>query len=163
MASKHKAEVSLPSDTEIVVTRSFDAPPALVYRALTEPALVKRWLLGPPGWSMPVCDIDLKVGGRYHYRWRNDADGSEFGLNGTFEQIERDKLLNSRESFEDTGPAGEAHVAITFQPQGAGTRVVYLITAESKEAREQAIASGMTDGMEMSFQQLDQLLPVIAA
>jgi len=158
MPSIDKAEVTLPSDTEILVTRDFNAPVPLVYRAFTEPALVRRWLLGPPGWSMPVCEIDLRVGGKYHYRWRNDAEGREFGLNGTYEQVERDRSLKVRERFEDTKPEGEAVIATSFRPSGAGTRVVYLITAESKEARDAALATGMTDGMEMSFAMLDKTL-----
>ncbi|HTJ59199.1 MAG TPA: SRPBCC domain-containing protein [Devosiaceae bacterium] len=158
MPSTHKAEVTLPSDTEILVIRNFDAPPALVYRAFIEPALVKRWMLGPPGWSMPVCEIDYRIGGKYHYRWRNEADGNEFGLTGVFEEIEPEKTLNSRERFEDTTLEDEAHIATSFRPNGAGTRVVYLITSESKEARDKALATGMTDGMELSFQLLDKVL-----
>ena len=152
------ADVKLTSDTEIMVTRDFDAPRNLVYLAFTKPELVKRWLLGPPGWSMPVCEIDLKVGGQYHYRWRNDASGNEFGLRGTFERIERDKTLDSREAFEDTGPAGEAKVETSFVDHGQGTRVVYLIISKSKEQRDAGLASGMTDGMEMSFKSLDKLI-----
>lgn len=152
------ADVTLPSDTEITVTRDFDAPRSLVYLAFTKPELVKRWLLGPPGWTMPVCEIDLRVGGQYHYRWRNDTEGQEFGLRGTFERIEPDKTLDSREAFEDTGPAGEARVRTSFLDHGRGTRVVYLIIAESRQARDAAISTGMTDGMEMSFKSLDRLL-----
>ncbi len=152
------AEVKLPSDTEIMVTRDFDAPRSLVYLAFTKPELVRRWLLGPPGWSMPVCEIDLRIGGQYHYRWRNDAQGQEFGLRGTFERIERDKTLDSREAFEDSEPAGEARVQTSFLDHGKGTRVVYLIISDSKQARDAAIATGMTDGMEMSFKSLDKLI-----
>ena len=88
-----KAEVTLPSDREVQVKRSFGAPRALVYRAYTEPELVRRWLLGPPGWSMPVCEMDVRVGGRYRWRWRSDEDGSEFGFTGTFREV------RPRESF----------------------------------------------------------------
>jgi uncharacterized protein YndB with AHSA1/START domain len=153
------AEVSLPSDTQIRVTRDFNAPRSLVYLAFTKPDLVRRWLLGPPGWSMPVCEIDLRVGGSYRYRWRNDGDGRSFGLRGTFDGIRPEAQIASRESFEDAGPAGEAHIDTRFADHGAGrTRVTYLITAESKEARDAAIATGMTDGMEMSFKALDGVL-----
>ena len=79
-----KAQVTLPSDREVKVTRSFKASRSLVYRAYTEPALVQQWLLGPPGWSMPVCELDVRVGGRYRWRWRSDTDASEFGFAGTF-------------------------------------------------------------------------------
>ena len=83
-----KAQVTLPSDQEVKVTRSFQAARPLVYRAYTEPALVQRWLLGPPGWSMPVCEMDVRVGGRYRWRWRSDKDASEFGFAGTFREVE---------------------------------------------------------------------------
>ena len=82
-----KAQVTLPSDREVKVTRSFKAARPLVYRAYTEPALVQRWLLGPPGWSMPVCEMDVRVGGRYRWRWRSDKDASEFGFAGTFREV----------------------------------------------------------------------------
>ena len=83
-----KAQVALPSDREVKVTRSFKAPRALVYKAYTDPTLVQRWLLGPPGWSMPVCEMDVRVGGRYRWRWRSDQDGSEFGFAGTFREVQ---------------------------------------------------------------------------
>lgn len=152
------AQVDLRSDTEIVITRDFAAPRSLVYLAFIKPALVQRWLLGPPGWTMPVCEIDLRVGGDYHYRWREGASGHEFGLRGTFDGIEAERELVSREHFEDTEPAGESHVVTTFEDLGDTTRVTYVITVGSKAAREAAYASGMTDGMEMSFASLDKLL-----
>ncbi len=83
-----KAQVTLPSDREVKVTRSLKAARQLVYRAYTEPALVQRWLLGPPGWSMPVCEMDVRVGGRYRWRWRSDEDASEFGFAGTFREVQ---------------------------------------------------------------------------
>ena len=79
-----KAEVTLPGDSQVKVTRGFRAPRALVYRAFTEPKLLQQWMLGPPGWSMPVCEMDVRVGGRYRWRWRSDQDGSEFGFHGEF-------------------------------------------------------------------------------
>ena len=78
------AQVSFPSDRVVEVTRSFRAPRALVYEAYTTPELLKRWLLGPPGWTMPVCEMDVRAGGAYRWRWRSDEDGSEFGFHGTF-------------------------------------------------------------------------------
>ena len=83
-----KAQVTMPSDREVAVTRSFKAPRALVFRAHTEPELVRRWMLGPPGWSMPVCEMDVRVGGSYRWRWRSDTDGKEFGFVGTFREVQ---------------------------------------------------------------------------
>src|SRR6266853_5205233 len=74
-------------DREMVMTRAIDAPRRLVFGAFTKPELVKQWLLGPPGWSMPICEIDLRVGGVYRYVWRRDSDGSEMGMGGVYREI----------------------------------------------------------------------------
>ncbi|MFN0019877.1 MAG: SRPBCC domain-containing protein, partial [Pirellulaceae bacterium] len=76
------AEASLPSDTEVLVKRRFDAPVKLVWRAYMEPDLLRRWCSGMPGWSMPVCEMDMRVGGKYRWRWRSDENGQEFGFTG---------------------------------------------------------------------------------
>jgi uncharacterized protein YndB with AHSA1/START domain len=158
-----KAQVILPSDREVKVTRSFNAPRALVYRAYTEPALVQRWLLGPPGWSMPVCEMDVRVGGRYRWRWRSDKDASEFGFAGTFREVQRGSKLVHTEAY-DPGTAGDAHpqsealVSVAFTEAGGITTVTTVIDFGSKEARDAAVATGMTEGMEQSYQLLDGLL-----
>ena len=158
-----KAQVTLPSEREVQVTRSFRAPRALVYKAYTEPELVKRWLLGPPAWSMPVCEMDVRVGGRYRWRWRNDADGNEFGFAGTFREVQPASRLVHTEGY-DPGtfggeyPGNEAIVTVTFSEEGGVTTVTTLIDFGSKEARDAAMSTGMTDGMEQSYQLLDQLL-----
>ena len=81
-------------------------PRALVYRAYTEPQLVQRWLLGPPGWSMPVCEMDVRVGGGFRWRWRNDQDASEFGFAGTFREVQSGSRLVHTEAY-DPGTAGD--------------------------------------------------------
>ena len=158
-----KAQVTLPSDREVKVTRSFKAPRALVYRAYTEPQLVQRWLLGPPGWSMPVCEMDVRVGGKYRWRWRSDQDGSEFGFAGTFREVQAAARLVHTESYDpgtvgDGYPGNEAIVTVTFIEEAGVTTVTSLIDFGSKETRDAAIATGMTDGMEQSYQLLDRLL-----
>lgn len=158
-----KAQVTTPSDREVKVTRSFKAPRALVYRAYTEPEFVRRWLLGPPGWSMPVCEMDVRVGGTYRWRWRNDQDGSEFGFTGTFREVQPSAKLVHTEAY-DPGTVGggfpgeDALVTVTFADGGGVTTVTSLIDFGSKEARDAAVATGMTDGMEQSYQLLDTLL-----
>ena len=158
-----KAQVVLPSEREVKVTRSFRAPRALVYRAYTEPQLVQRWLLGPPGWSMPVCEMDVRVGGRYRWRWRSDQDGSEFGFAGTFREVQPASRLVHTEAY-DPGTVGggfpdkDAIVTVSFTEEAGVTTVTTLIDFGSKEARDAAIATGMTDGMEQSYQLLDRLL-----
>lgn len=158
-----KAEVTLPSDSEVQVTRSFHAPRALVFRAFTEPDLVRRWMLGPPGWSMPVCEMDVRAGGAYRWRWRSDADGSEFGFAGTFREVRHGEKLVHTEGYDpgDVGggfPGKEALVTVSFAEHGGITTVTSLIDFGSKESRDAAVATGMTSGMEQSYQLLDRLL-----
>jgi uncharacterized protein YndB with AHSA1/START domain len=158
-----EAQVGLPSDREVRVTRSFNAARPLVYRAYTEPALVQRWLLGPPGWSMPVCEMDVRVGGRYRWRWRSDEDASEFGFAGTFREVQPPARLVHTQTYDpgtvgDSHPRNEALVTVTFAEDGGRTTVTTLIDFGSKEARDAAVATGMTDGMEQSYQLLDRLL-----
>ena len=158
-----KAQVTLPSDREVKVARSFKAPRALVYRAYTEPELVRRWQLGPPGWSMSVCEMDVRVGGRFQWRWRSDENGSEFGFSGTFRELQPASRIVHTEAYEpgDVGggyPGPEAIVTVTFTEDGGVTTVTTLIDFGSKESRDAAVATGMTDGMEQSYQLLDRLL-----
>ena len=158
-----KAQVTLPSDREVKVMRSFKAARSLVYRAYTEPALLQRWLLGPPGWSMPVCEMDVRVGGRYQWRWRSDKDGSEFGFAGTFREVQPSSRLVHTETYDpgtvaDAFPQNESLVSVTFTEEGGITTVTTLINFASKEARDAALATGMTDGMEQSYQLLDAQL-----
>ena len=158
-----KAQVALPSDREVQVARSFKAPRALVYRAFTEPKLVQQWLLGPPGWTMPVCEMDVRVGGEYRWRWRSNEDAAEFGFSGVFREVEPGKRLVHSESYDPgtTGQGmgdGEALVTVTFAEDGGVTTVISLIDFGSKESRDAAVATGMTDGMEQSYQLLDRVL-----
>jgi uncharacterized protein YndB with AHSA1/START domain len=156
-----KAQVTLPSDREVKVVRSFRAPRALVYRAYTEPALVQRWLLGPPGWSMPVCEMDVRPGGRFRWRWKSDADGSEFGFVGTFREVKPNEKIVHSEAFDPGsagGEMGEAKVVVTFTEEAGVTTLTTLIEYDSKQTRDAAVGTGMTDGMEQSYQLLDTLL-----
>jgi uncharacterized protein YndB with AHSA1/START domain len=158
-----KAQVTLLGDREVKVTRSFRAPRALVYRAYTEPDVLRRWLLGPPGWSMPVCEMDVRAGGRFRWRWRSDEDGSEFGFSGTFREVQPQAKLVHTEAYEPGTvgggyPGNEAIVTVTFTGDGGVTTVTTLIDFGSKEARDAAVSTGMTDGMEQSYQLLDRLL-----
>ncbi|MBK7579485.1 MAG: SRPBCC family protein [Myxococcales bacterium] len=157
-----KAKVTLPSDHEVKVTRSFKAPRQLVYRAWTTPALVQRWLLGPPGWTMPVCEMDVRVGGKFRWRWRSDSDGSEFGFTGEFLEVEAPARLVHTEAYDPGSVGGnmggEARVEVEFTEQGGITTHTTLIVYQSKADRDAAVGTGMTDGMEMSYAGLDALL-----
>src|ERR1700679_2060914 len=101
--------VTTPCDREIAMTRVFEAPRSLVFDALTKPALVTQWLLGPPGWSMPVCEIDLKVGGAYRFVWRG-AHGTEMGVGGVCREIVVPERFVATETFDQPWYPGEALV-----------------------------------------------------
>src|SRR5438034_438593 len=101
-------KVSTPTDREIAIERDFNAPRRLVFDAFTKPELVRRWLLGPDGWTMPVCEIDLRAGGAYRYVWRKESTGKEMGMGGVFREIVRPDKLVATEKFDDAWYPGEA-------------------------------------------------------
>ena len=150
-------EISTPSDLKVVIRREFDAPRELVFDCHTKPDLVRRWLLGPPGWTMPVCDIDLRVGGRYRYVWRG-PDGQELAVGGSFRLIERPARIDTTELFDQDWTGGETTVITRFTEAGGRTTATLTVLYSSKQAREGALATGMTEGMEAGYQRLDELL-----
>lgn len=149
-------EVTTPSEQEIRVTRTFDAPPELVFECHTKPEQVQKWLLGPPGWSMPVCEIDLRAGGRYRYVWRSEKDGSEFGVQGEFREVLAPNHIVNVESMD--GMPGETHCTTTFEEAGERTRFTLTMRFDSKEARDAALETGMTEGMSMSYDRLERFM-----
>jgi uncharacterized protein YndB with AHSA1/START domain len=150
-------DVTTPSEQEILVTRAFDAPAQLVFDFHTKPEHVRKWLLGPPGWSMPVCTIDLKVGGRYEYVWRSDEDGNQFGVQGEFREIAKPARLVHTERMD--GAPGEALCTLAFEESADGkTTLRTLMHFSTKEARDMALESGMTDGMAASYDRLEEYL-----
>jgi len=157
-----KAQASTLSDHEVKVVRSFKAPRDLVYKAYTTPELLKRWLLGPPGWTMPVCEMDVRVGGKYKWRWRSDADGKEFGFHGVFQEVNApSKLVNTQ--FYDPGDVGgdmgeAALITVELAEEKGFTTMTSVMDFKTKQARDAAMSTGMTDGMEHGYQRLDDLL-----
>lgn len=156
------AAVNTPSDTQVEVVRSFDAPVDLVWKPFTDANLVRHWMLGPPGWSMPICEMDFRVGGTYENVFRNEEDGSEIALVGDFREIEtHSKIVQDEKhvighSTDDTSQ--ETVVTITFQEAGPGTTVTTLIEYASKEIRDEALATEMGAAMEMGYCRIDELL-----
>src|SRR4051812_34367705 len=139
-------QISLPSDLEIRITRDFHAPRSLVFDAFTKPELVRRWLLGPEGWTMPVCDIDLVVGGAYRYVWRNQATATHMAVGGVFREIAAPERLVATERFDDAWYPGDALDTTVFVQRGAITNTTITILYVSKEARDTAKRSGMEHG-----------------
>jgi uncharacterized protein YndB with AHSA1/START domain len=154
-------KVSTPSNCEIRVTRDFDARRRLVFDAFTRPELVRRWLLGPPGWTMPLCEIDLRVGGAYRYVWRSEQGGSQMALGGVFREITPVERLVATEKFDDAWYPGEALDTTVFVETGSITRTTITILYESQEARDTARRSGMEYGMAAGYERLEKLLPTL--
>ena len=158
------AEVTLPSDREVRVVRTFNAARQTVWDAHTKPELTRRWMLGPPGWAMTVCEMDVRAGGKYRWRWRSDEDGKEFGFFGEFREVDEPNRMVHAENYDpgDVGgamPSGEPAIITTeFQEKGGVTTLVTTMLFASKEARDGAVSTGMTDGMEMSYALLDKLV-----
>jgi uncharacterized protein YndB with AHSA1/START domain len=157
------AQVTLPSDTEIRVTRDFKAPRRLLWQAHVEPQLFQRWIGGYPGWSMPVCELDVRPGGSFRWRWRQDEDGKEFGFYGDYREVDAPNRIVSVEFFDPGSFGGDMPTSstinrTTFTEDNGITTLVVLIAYESKDARDGALSTGMTDGMETSYARLDTLV-----
>jgi uncharacterized protein YndB with AHSA1/START domain len=150
-------------DREIMIERDFDAPRPLVFETFTKPELVRQWLLGPDGWTMPVCEIDLRVGGRYRYVWRKEATGEEMGMGGEFREVVRPEKLVATERFDEAWYPGEAVDTTVFEEQGQITKVRMSVLYQSKEARDTASRSGMEQGMVAGYDRLERVLSGLVA
>jgi len=148
-------KITTPSDREIAMTREFNAPRQLVWDAHTKPELVRQWLLGPPGWSMPVCKIDLRVGGSYRYEWRNDKDGTTMAMGGTYKEVKPIERIVQTEKFDDPWYEGEATGTMVLKEQGSKTILTTTVRYASQAVRDSVIKSGMTTGVEQSFDRLE--------
>jgi uncharacterized protein YndB with AHSA1/START domain len=141
----------------ILMTRDLNAPCRLVFDAFTQPDLVKRWLLGPPGWSMPVCEIDLRVGGAYRYVWRN-TDGRQMGIGGVYREITVPELIVATERFDEAWYPGEAVSRLVLYEQRGMTTITQTVVYQSPEARDGVLKSGMEKGVAASYDRLAEVL-----
>ena len=151
--------ITTPSDLEIRITRVFNAPRPLVFDAMSKPEFLKRWMLGPPGWSMIQCDDDLRVGGTFRCAWRNE-EGAEMAMSGVYREVVPPERIVRTESFEFgcDGQAGEQLATMVLTEQGEQTLLTVSLLYPSKEARDATIASGMEHGVDASYNRLDELL-----
>src|SRR5258708_22510690 len=147
-------KVTTPSDREIVMTRVFDAPGRLVWEAFTKPELLKSWF-GPRGWSLVVCEVDLKVGGGFRFVLRGPG-GKEMGMSGVYREIVPPERSVHMESFDDY--PGESQVTAVFVEQGGKTTLTATVLYPSKEVRDAVIQSGMEHGAAESYDKLAELL-----
>ena len=151
-------KLTTPSDREIAMTRVFDAPRQLVFDAHTKPDLVRQWLLGPPGWSMPVCEMDVRVGGKYRYVWRHDREGTEMGMGGVYREIVAPERIVNTEKFDESWYPGEAVDTLVLVEQRGKTTLTLTVRYESWEARDAVLKSGMESGVAASYDRLAELL-----
>jgi uncharacterized protein YndB with AHSA1/START domain len=162
MTDERTLKVTTPSDREIAMTRAFDAPRQLVFDAYTRPELLRRWLGVFGGWTMEVCDIDLRVGGAYRYVWRN-TKGHEMGMGGTYLEIVPGEKLVAGERFDDPWYEGEAVATIEFVEKNRRTTMTTTVRYQSKAVRDAVLQSPMETGVAASYDALEALLPSLAA
>ncbi|HLF79411.1 MAG TPA: SRPBCC family protein [Dehalococcoidia bacterium] len=155
-------QVTTPSEREIVMTRAFDAPRNLVFDCWTKPELVRRWLGVFGGWSMTVCEIDLRVGGNYRYVWRGQ-DGTEMGMGGTYREIVAPERIVATEKFDETWYPGEAIDTVVMLEDGGETMVTTTVLYESREARDGVLKTGMAEGVSAGYDTLAELLASLLA
>jgi uncharacterized protein YndB with AHSA1/START domain len=144
-------------DTHVVVTRHFAAKPEAVYRAHTDPALLQRWLLGPEGWTMPVCVSEARPGGKMRYEWSNGKGGG-FHLTGEYLELEPYRRIVHVERMHLPDPTPDNHVETLFEPDGDGTLMTLRMTLPDAETRKQMLATGMEHGMEASYVRLESVI-----
>ncbi|HEU5102082.1 MAG TPA: SRPBCC family protein [Roseiflexaceae bacterium] len=156
--SSNATTFAMPSDNEIVMTRVFDAPRRLVFDAHTIPAHVQRWLLGPEGWTMPVCEIDLRPGGAWHYVWRR-SDGSEMEMRGIYTEVVPHERLVCTERWGPEWP--ETLNTIVLVELDGKTTLTQRVRYPSKQARDAAFATGMKDGANESYDRLAEYLATL--
>ena len=144
-------------DKHVVVTRRFAAPPEAVYRAHTEPKLIQKWMLGPDGWTMPVCVCEARPGGKIRYEWA-DGKGGGFYLTGEFVELVPFSRIVHVERMHLPDPCPDNHVETSFEPDGSGTLMTMQMTLPDAQTRAAMLASGMEHGMEASYVRLEAMV-----
>ena len=150
-------EITTPSDREIAMTRVLNAPARLVFDAWTKPELIKRWLGVRAGWTMEVCEVDLRVGGKYRFVWR--GPDMTMGMGGAYREVVPPTRLVSTEKFDEAWYEGEAVDTIVLVEQDGQTTVTTTVRFVSREVRDAVIKSGMASGVAEGYDKLAELLP----
>lgn len=148
-------------DTHVVVTRHFAASPEAVYRAHTDPKIIQKWMLGPDGWTMPVCINDARPGGSFRYEWSN-GKGRGFYMTGEFQELVPFSRIVHVERMFLPDPTPDNHIETRFEPSGSGTLMTMRMTLPDAKAREAMLATGMESGMEISYARLENMIQVAA-
>jgi uncharacterized protein YndB with AHSA1/START domain len=151
--------ITTSGDREVVITRSFNAPRTLVWDAHTKPELIKRWLSGPPGWTLAVCEMDLTVGGKYRWVWHG-PHGEVMGMGGVHRQIAPPEKIVNTQLFDEDWTGGEAIGTLILAERDGKTTLTNTILYSSREARDAVLKTPMEQGMAMGY---DRLAEVLAA
>ena len=157
MKNMGSLRITTPSDREIAMIREFDAPRELVFEAYTTPALLKRWLGVQEKWTMAVCEVDLRPGGRYRYLWRG-PDGTEMGMGGTFKEVTAPERIVATEKFDESWYPGEAETTLTLVETNGRTTLTLTVRYESLAARDSVLQTGAVEGVALSLDNLAGIL-----
>jgi len=148
-----------PSDTEVEIIRVVDAPRRIVFDAWTNPKHLPKWLSGLEGWTMPVCELDLRPGGKWRYVWRK-ADGAEMEMTGDVREVKPPERFVTTERWGPEWP--ETVNTLVLTESNGQTTITLTLLYPSREARDRALQTGMKGGMDESFERLDTLLGTLA-
>jgi uncharacterized protein YndB with AHSA1/START domain len=161
---RNTLKVEAVGDREIVISRDFDAPRALVWDAMSRPELLKRWLSGPPGWELTACEEDQRVGGTFRWEWRG-PDGAALTMSGVYREIVPPERCVRTETFASAcfPQMGEQLATLVLADRGERTALTLTVAYPSKEARDGALAGGMDKGLGAGYDRLDAILGGAAA
>jgi len=153
-------QVSTPTDTTIVLTRTFDAPRRLVWEAMTNPVKMRRWMIAPPGWTLSVCECEARVGGALRLAWKSEDADPVMTLQGVFtEVVLHERMVHTESMALGTGQViGSLIETHEFSERNGVTTMRITQAYDSKDARDGAVASGMDHGMEAGFKRMDAML-----
>lgn len=154
-------KVTTPSDTEVTITRAFNAPPRLVWDAWTKPDLVRQWMFGFDGWTLDVCDMDLRAGGKWRYVWRHKQDGTEMAMGGEYREVTPVERIVHTERWGPEWP--ETLNTLELIDHGDSTTTVHTMKFPDRAARDAALKTGANDGMALSYDRLETLLRTLSA
>lgn len=157
--SKNDLQITAAGDLDIVITRSFDAPRALVFETMTKPGLLKRWFYGPPGWTLATCELDVRPGGTATFVWKND-DGREMKMTQSYREVRAPERIVATERFEFgcESQAGEQLATMVFTEVAGRTTMTLTLVYPTKEARDATLASGMEHGLAAGYDRVDAIL-----
>jgi len=157
MNKTSKMKLTTEGDRYVVVTRRFAAAPEAVYRAHTDPEIIQKWMLGPDGWTMPVCISDPRPGGKIRFEW-TDGNGGGFYLTGEYRELVPHSKVVHVERMHLPDPTPDNHVETRFERDGDGTLMTMRMTLPDAATRAGMLATGMEDGMEASYARLERVI-----